>query len=261
MEYSIEEANKAHIAEIEKWLDTEEEAYSSAEIAYELNNYEGFIPPRGFRCNWDSVRKGWERGQPLFVIVVNGEAVGFLDGTNILEIRPDMRGKGYGKILAEFMLSREFDEGSSVVVIGIAPPSAVTFWRDSMAFTVQEDRQWYGGGIYAFKTLRRLFDLGEGERVPVSISFYSEKQGHSSHPKPFKTFSGLGERLPDGAVQLPERVYGFNEKTEQIGDCFIGIELDGRKILFDKAKYDESEIIGVQSDKGGFYFLDRIGPT
>jgi GNAT superfamily N-acetyltransferase len=46
---------------------------------------------------------------------------------DILEGRPDQRGKGYGRLLAEFMVERAFGEGHSVAEIEIAPASALPF--------------------------------------------------------------------------------------------------------------------------------------
>lgn len=259
MDYCIERADERRIEEIERWLDVEEATYSATYEAWEANGYDGPPPLRGFRCNWDSVKKAWatDRAQ-LSVLVVQDQAIGFLDGMDILEIRPDMRSRGYGRILAEFMLKQEYDEGRSVIEIGMAPDSSKPFWTNGMGFTAVDDRRWYGGGIYAFKILERRFDLGEGNRVTFSISFYTEDEGYRQKPVPFAMFSGLGEQLANGTVQLPERAYCFKQKDEQNTDYFVKIELDGDTLIFDKAKRDICKELGVERDKGGVFFIERI---
>jgi GNAT superfamily N-acetyltransferase len=261
MDHSIVAADEARMAEIEEWLDEEEARYSTANEEWKANDYDGQNPVRGFRCNWDSVKKGWKSGRKVFALIVQDHAVGFLDGTDILEIRPNWRGKGLGAVLADFMLKQEFDAGRSVVDIGIAPFSSEPFWRERMGFTVMQDREWYGGGTYAYKVLTRTFELSAGDRVPYTVEFYSEEDGYSKNSVPFARFSGLGERKDDGSIQLPERAYCFNENDEQHTDYFVAITLDGTTLVFDKAKRDECAELGVQKDKGGVYFLDRIRPA
>lgn len=224
MTYRIVPADLNLLAEIEIWLDEEEAGYQRASEAWEEADYEGKHPVRGFRCNWDSAKKGWREGQAkIHVLIVDGEAIGFLDGTDILQIRPDCRGKGYGRILAEFMLQSARVDGRSVVEIEIAPSSAEPFWR-RMGFTLIERRhESIGGGTHAYLTLPRLIELGDGNRVDYAISFFTETARYSADPKPFSEFRGVGERLADGRIQLPERAYCYNPSDRQHVDYFVKI--------------------------------------
>ncbi|WP_028732179.1 GNAT family N-acetyltransferase [Rhizobium leguminosarum] len=261
MAHQILPADETRLAEIEVWLDAEEAAYEVALEAWEKSGYEGDAPVRGFRCNWDSAKKGWREGwSNIHVLVVEDEAVGFLDGTDILEIRPDVRGKSYGRVLAEFMENSSRGEGRSVVKIEIAPSSAEPFWR-RMGFTPVEDRSSNGGGTFAYKILPRTYPLGDGERVAYAISYFTQKEGYKDEPKHFAHFSGLGEILPDGRIQLPERAFCFNPEDDQHVDYFVKIELEGRVVHFDKAKYEESAGFGVERDAGYDFFIERIVPT
>lgn len=260
MDQSIVPANERLIAEVEAWLDAEEADYLAAHDAWEISGYDGPSPVRGFRCNWDSVKKYWRNGDSkVFVLVVDRQAVGFLDGTDILEIRPDMRRRGYGKILAKFMLEQGYREGRSLIEIGIAPASAEPFWREGMGLTVIPERRGSGGGIYAYKILPRAFDLSaDGERVPFAVSFYTEDEGYRSEPAPFARFTGLGERLTDGSVQLPERAYCFAPDVSQHMDYFAKIELGGKTLIFDKAKREECQMLGILRDAGQVFYVDQI---
>ncbi|CDZ31882.1 Hypothetical protein NGAL_HAMBI1145_06500 [Neorhizobium galegae bv. officinalis] len=260
MAFLIVPANEPLLAEIEIWLDAEEAIYKRASKEWEEADYEGDRPVRGFRCNWDSAKDRWREGRAkMHVLMVEDKPIGFLDGTDILEIRPDLRGKGYGRILADFMIQSAWDEGRSVVEIEIAPASAEPFWL-RMGFTLVEDRQGYGGGTFAYKILPRTFDLGDGERVEYAISFFTAKARYSPEPKPFVEYTGEGVRLANGHIQLPGRAFCFNPTDDQHVDYFVKIEVDGDILHFDKAKYQESELCGVQRDAGGDFYIERISP-
>lgn len=257
MEYDILPATNATIAEVEKWLDAEEAAHKAAEAAWEANGYEGSVPPRGFRCNWDTTKKLWrEQSRGIDILIVDGEAVGF-QGFGIFEIRPDFRRRGYGQILAEFMISRAYNEGWSVFEIGIAPASAQPFW-EALGFTPVPERPDRGAGMFAYKILPRRFELGAGERAPFVVEFYTPDERYAEKPIPICTFSGFGERVEDGRIQLPERAYCFDPKEDASLNWFVRIEVDGAEIHFDKLKRDSSKAFGLECDGGYTYFLDRI---
>jgi GNAT superfamily N-acetyltransferase len=261
MAYRIVPADESMLAEIEAWLDIEEANYQRASQEWEEADYEGKAPVRGFRCNWDSAVKGWRDGRSkIHCLVVDGSVVGFLDGTDILEIHPDNRGFGYGRILADFMMQSAWNEGRSVIEIEIAPSSAEPFWKH-MGFTVVEDREGYGSGTFAYKILPRTFELGDGDRVAYAISFFTDKARYSQSPRPFAEFSGHGERLSDGRIQLPARAYCFNPADDQHVDYFVKIEVGGDVIHFDKAKYEESELCGVRRDAGYDFYIESIDPA
>lgn len=259
MTQTILPATEATMAEVEAWLDAEEALYRAGHAAWIAGGYDGDPPVRGFRCNWDSVKRTWREGSArVDILVVDGEVIGFLDSTDILEIRPDLRGRGYGRTLAEFMIATAFNQGRSVVEIEIAPESAEPFWR-RMGFTVVPDRRGNGGGIYAYRILPHVFSLGDGERVPYAVSFYDE-DGRYETDRAFSYFSGEGERLGNGSIQLPERAYCFRSTDAQHVAYFAKIEVDSKTLFFDKAKRDAAKACGVQRDPGYIYFIDRITP-
>jgi hypothetical protein len=57
---------------------------------------------------------------------------------------------------------------------------------------------------------------------------------------------------------LPERAICFDPEEKGLSDPFVRIEMDGKELHFDKAKYDSSKALGVKRDQDGRYFLDRI---
>jgi GNAT superfamily N-acetyltransferase len=257
LKIEIVPATEATMAEVEAWLDAEEAAHKAGNEAWERGDYSVEIPQRGFRCNWNETKRRWREDEaPIDILMVDGEAVGF-QGQGLFEIRPDLRGRGYGRILAEHMIASRFNEGSSVIEIGIAPLTAVPFW-ESMGFTRVPGKDHFGSGAYAYLVLPRTFELGDGESVPYRISFFSTGERYSDCPKACAVFEGSAERLSHGGLQLPERAICFDPEEKGLSDPFVRIEMDGKELHFDKAKYDSSKALGVKRDQDGRYFLDRI---
>jgi GNAT superfamily N-acetyltransferase len=250
-------ATEATMAEVEAWLDAEEAAHKAGNEAWEKGDYSVEIPQRGFRCNWDETVRRWKEDEaPVNILIVNGEAVGF-EGQGLFEIRPDLRRNGYGRILAKHMIASKFEDGSSIIEIGIAPRTAEPFW-ESMGFTRIPGKSHYGSGAYAYMVLPRTFELGAGERAPYRISFFSTEERYRDPPRAYAIFEGSAERLSDGSLQLPERAICFDPEEKRPSDPFVRIEIDGKELHFDKAKYDSSEVLGVKRDRDGRYYLDRI---
>lgn len=255
MTIKIVPATEELLAEVEVWLDAEEAKYQITNQAWEDGGCEGDQPRRGFRCNWDTVKKGWlEYEQKVDVLVLDEAAIGFLAGTDILEIHPAHRGRGYGVLLADFMIKRAFDEGYSVVEIEIAPRAAEAFWV-RQGFIPDQKRLRGGNGLYAHLELPRSFSLGDGPRVRVEIAFYDE-QARYKGGRPFKTFDGEGERLPDGTIQLPERVHGTDNTLDSNVENHVRIVVDGDEVFFDRAKY--GRVHGTARDPKGNHYIDRI---
>lgn len=247
------------MSEVEAWLDAEEAAHVAGNEAWEKGDYSVEIPQRGFRCNWDETKRRWrEDGAPIDVMIVDGEAIGF-QGQGLFEIRPELRRRGYGRMLAEAMIAAKIEEGSSVIEIGISPRTAEPFWK-SMGFTLVPGKTHYGSGAYAYMALPRNHELTGGERVPYRISFFSSEERHRDCPKAYAIFEGAAERLSDGSLQLPGRVYCFDPHGKRPSDPYVRIEVAGDEVHFEKAKRDSSEALGVKRDRDGRYYLDRIQP-
>lgn len=258
MTIKIVSATKELLAEVEVWLEAEEAEYQTANQAWEDGGWEGNQPRRGFRCNWDTVKKGWrEYDEKVDVLILDGSAIGFLAGTDILEIHPAHRGRGYGVLLADFMIKRAFDEGYSVVEIEIAPRAAEAFWVRQGFIPDHRDVR-HRNGLYAHLELPRSFSLGDGPRVPVEIAFYGENARYQGGP-PFRAFNGEGERLPDGSIQLPERVHGTDNTLHSNIENHIRIVVDGDEVHFDRAKYGSKH--GAARDPKGNHYIDRIAPS
>jgi len=257
MTYAILPASEDLVAEIEVWLDAEETLYKVAEATWSEAPFDGPKPTRGFRCNWDTVKKSWREGRtPLDVLVKDGMAIGFLFGTDIVEVHPEWRGRGLGVLLSDHMLRRASDEDYCVLQIEIAPHTAEPFWL-RQGFTLLDNEIHFRNGLHAFMTIPRAFSLGAGPRVSVQIMFHDEKTGHSGG-KPFKIFEGDGERLADGSIQLPERVHGYSPLLKDNTDNHICIIIDGNEVYSGRSKY--AQAYGTKRDPAGNHYIDRVLP-
>lgn len=248
-------ASENLVAEIENWLDAEEAIYEAAEATWSEAPFDGPKITRGFRCNWDLVKKNWREGRtPLDILVKDSVAIGFLFGTDILEIHPEHRGRGLGVLLSDHMLRRVSDEDYCILEIEIAPHTAETFWL-RQGFVLLDDEIHLRDGLYAFRAIPHAFLLGVGPRVLVQITFHDERTVYSGG-QPFSTFDGEGERLPDGSIQLSERVHGYSPLLRENTDNHIRIVVDGDEIYSGRAKYGQAH--GTKRDPAGNHYIDRV---
>lgn len=235
-------ATAKDLASIEMWLRDERERTGA-----------------GFYCNWNIITDGFET-EEMFVVDVDGDPVGFLvnEGAHhiIAEVRPDQRGRGYGQVIAEAMLAQSTERGLSVIEIACAPETSAPFWA-RMGFTPVPSRQAYGGGIYAYRRIPRPLRLGHGDRVPVAVRFYDE-DAHYGGGAPFSTYQGEGEACGDHRVRLPERAVCYAPRVVHTSNCFVEIEVDGRRLFRDKTKREEAAAFGVKRDQGGIPYIETI---
>lgn len=90
----------------------------------------------GFYNNRRIIRSS-ARDSDLRILLVGRSHAGFavitagdhLNAIDILAIRPEFRGKGYGRLLAESILSEMRARGASKVAIQCCPRSSAPFWR------------------------------------------------------------------------------------------------------------------------------------
>ncbi|MBX9802021.1 MAG: GNAT family N-acetyltransferase [Caulobacteraceae bacterium] len=143
------------LAKIKAWLEVEDTVHRETLDAQEAHwDPKVELPSKGFLCNWNLVEKTFETDPGAVHVLLEGdEPVGFIDGLDIMEVRPDLRGRGYGRRLAEFMLDWATRRGYSVAQIEIAPDDAIPFWR-RMGFTIANaSRSGPSGGVPAYKIL------------------------------------------------------------------------------------------------------------
>jgi GNAT superfamily N-acetyltransferase len=90
----------------------------------------------GFYCNWNIIESSY-RHEELCCIVSNTEAVGFAvwgeselsARLDIVEIRPDLRRRSFGRILVEECFNHFRNLGLLVVDLECQPPTSEPIWR------------------------------------------------------------------------------------------------------------------------------------
>ena len=262
MAFEIVPATTKLLRKVEVWLKAEDHAYSTASARLAARwDPDISIPERGFYCNWNIVRSSFERDPDnVHVLLVDGLPVGFADELSILEIHPNHRGRGLGRVLAEHMIARADALGFSVAEIEVAPESALPFWQ-RMGFTVDRTRRGAGGGIYAYRRFVRRFALGAGPKVGFRVAFHRQSRDWDPAVEPFSVFEGKGEKRNDGTVKLPERAYCFDPDHETSIDSVVSVELEGRRLYEDKVKRPSARAIGLAVDPGDVFFFDHLIPS
>jgi GNAT superfamily N-acetyltransferase len=236
-------ATKNDLGIVEKWLRAEFEEKDE-----------------GFYCNWPVIKNAF-KNKDLIVLSSDDEIVGFVTtaakGADIIEIRPDARGKGYGARLAEWAIDAAYKRGNCVFEGECSPESSIPFWQ-KMGLTISRDRRGCGGGKYAYKVLEHRFLLGDGPLAPFVIGFYPEKRNWDKFTEPFLTCSGKGELLKDNSLQLPTRAICFVPEIGDLADCVVRVVVNDTLLFEGKVKYREAKALGMSIDPGGIYFLERI---
>lgn len=213
----------------------------------------------GFFCNWNIIADLFGR-QEMFVVDAAGDPVAFLanEGAHhlIAEVRPDRRGRGYGRMIAKAMVEQSAARGLSVIEIDCAPETSVSFWT-KMGFTPVRSRRGNGGGVYAYREIPRPLALGRGERVPFAVRFY-EEAAHHRGGVPFRAYQGEGEMRDGRLVALPERAICYGPEVRHLLDCYARVDVDGRTVFMDKTKRQEAVALGMEYDGGGIPFIEAI---
>src|SRR3546814_16160293 len=96
-----------------------------------------------------------------------------------------------------------------------------------MGFTIVPERRDSGAGTFVYKILPRRFELGDGERVPFVVEFYTPVERYGEEPTPICRFSGLGERVEDGCIRLPKKDFCFDPKEDASLNWFVSIKVVG----------------------------------
>lgn len=214
-----------------------------------------------FHGNRKLIAKGQEEGE-LFALREAGEIVAFALGKPgeiaFQETRPDQRGKGYGRVLAQWGIDRARTADIVVIEGECSPPTSLGFWK-TVGF--QEMRPRYGSNPWVYLTLPKPLSVPPGEPVEVLIRvfdqdhlYYDDAPIASEHRPP-------AARDADGVIHLAERVVIYVPDMPMGHDVSLEIVVNGERLFFDKAKRSEAAAIGVKRDAGYEFYIDRIFPN
>jgi GNAT superfamily N-acetyltransferase len=200
---------------------------------------------RGFYCNRDLIRKGHHKGE-ITVLREDDVCVAFHLHGDIMEVRPDKRGKGYGRALAEDWIRNMIAKGAAYLEIECAPSTSLGFWN-KMGFRKLPSNN---GKAYARRILHQTFELPQGEDVDVKISFFREEALYRKGIRPTAVHRPRAVKHGD-QIRLAERVIGM--KSVPFEDVAVKIQVDDKTLYFEKAKYPEAKALGIRRYRGAFY--------
>lgn len=217
-----------------------------------------FAYGEGFWGNRNLIEKGVEE-EELFVGEAGGQVVAFLLGSarqmDILEVRPEARGNGFGRQMAQFGLERAAAVDAAVAEVECSPEESLLFWQRMgfRPYARPHDRS-----VRAWRPLTKTFPLApEATRAAVRIEALPEDALYGEAAAPLAIHEPAAARQ-DGQIQLSQRVALF-ERPER-GDLALRIIIDGHQLYFDKAKYPEAAKLGVSRDPKGCFYIDALRP-
>jgi GNAT superfamily N-acetyltransferase len=220
-----------------------------------------------FWVNRESIERA-HRERRLVVLRENNKAVAFhthaglLQPDSIFVVHPELRGRGYGKILARHCIREAHSNDTCFLRIKCFPQTSIPFW-ETMGFKLLPDRNSPGSSAwdgytypYAHMTLPKEFDLPAGcHDVSVLIQFYSDGEQGASDAQPLSEHRPRACYLKDGRIALERRVIGFY--PSEMLDLVVKIDVESNTLCFKRARYAVN--FGVRQSDAAFY-LDVITP-
>ena len=92
----------------------------------------------------------------------------------------------------------------------------------------------------------------------MKVTFYPEQVKYGKDVAPFMTVTPRAARTATGSISLSERVFIFEDfYRRDHKDVVVVVEVDGREVYRDKAKYPEASALGVRRDGHG-WFIDEL---
>jgi GNAT superfamily N-acetyltransferase/uncharacterized protein YozE (UPF0346 family) len=201
-----------------------------------------------FLCNWNLTEEVYCEGN-IIVYIDNqsNEPVAYMwTDFGIIEVREDKRGQGIGRVLTEFAIKYALKWGEVAIRIECAPLSSIPFWNH-MGFKFYTNK-------HAYILLDKKNSLPEnGKAIKVDIKFYPECKKWESETAPLETFSPTAVKTPEGIIYFKNRLSIFSGNTNRWKyDPVVEINVDGKELYLDKAKYPQAHSLGVNMDGHSF---------
>ncbi len=220
--------------------------------------HEGF----GFYSNANLIENGHAAGDELFVLKAGPAVAAFVLGRpgsiDIFETRPDLRGCGYGRILANFCIDRGYHADIAVMEFECSPETSLPFWK-KVGFS-ERPAPW-GDGTWVMKMMAKRLDLPDGDPTEVTIKILSEEYAWSDNNEAIYEYRQRAIVDQSGVIWLPTRVVIFAPELPRNMDVAVEIVVDGVRRIIGKAKYEEPRNAGVLRDRGGNFYIDKIIPS
>lgn len=213
----------------------------------------------GFWNNLSIIESHFKEGQ-LFVYIHNNVAVGFItgpiDGPDILNVKKGYKRKGIGRKLFKYILLEVIRRRISVIKIECNPESSINFWK-KMGFLIEKA---YGRTL-GYKIIEYKNNANKRKRFTLNIKTYSEEIYINNDAEPLFSYNLLAFLQNDNKLVFQKRLFlKKSELLNKIGkDLIISIEINGKKLFFDKAKRPQAEKIGIKESEHGYgYYIDYL---
>ena len=209
-----------------------------------------------FYCNRNVISECHDEGE-LYVLADSATdlPIAFLANGRyepyILSVKADRRGERHGYALAQFMIDLWRATDASVIEFECAPETSIPFWQHLGFRMYRADR--------AYMLLPKMHELPSGApRVEVNITFYPEQEKSREGASPLMAATPRAARTGTDVISLAERVFVFEDLIPGNHlDVVVAIEVDGREVWRDKAKYPGARALGVRRDGHG-WFIDEL---
>src|SRR3569623_1440862 len=213
-----------------------------------------------FLCNW-SVIENAQRDRELLVFIdgASGLPIAFHLGglvhPGILQVRKEYRRRGIGRKMVDRCASLAYKRDQCLLYIECTPSSSIPFW-ERMGFRLIEGS--LNGKNFAYRFLKKEFlSRFEGYEVDAVVRFYPDRRNREESTDPYEAATPEARRTRDGVVHFSERVFFHSQLFPDAGDVVVEIQLGGKQVFIDKAKYEEAKRMVVTRCSNGFY-IDRL---
>jgi GNAT superfamily N-acetyltransferase len=238
---TIEPATQGDLDTILMWL--------AAEAAAGVQTFYG---------NRDLIAKGQQAGE-LFILREAGEIVAFSMGKPgeiaIQETRPDRRGEGHGRMLAQWSIDRASEADIVVIEVECSPSTSLSFWK-TMGFREMPPPHGYNPWVYL--PLSKSLPVPAGEPVEVLIRVFDQDHLYSDDVPVASEHRPAATRDQSGVIHLAERIVIYVPDLPRGHEVSLEIVVNDVRLFFDKAKRPEAEALGVERDAGYEFYIDRI---
>ena len=211
-----------------------------------------------FHGNRNLIAKGQEESE-LYALREAGEVVAFALGKPgeiaIQETRPDQRGKGYGRTLAQWGIDRARIADIVVIEGECSPPTSLDFWK-SMGF--REMRPRYGYNPWVYLTLSKPLPVPPGKLVEVLIRIFDQDHLYYDNVPVAIEHRPSAAQDAHGVIHLAERIVIYVPDLPMGHNVSLEIVVNGERLFFDKAKRSQAAAFGVMRDAGYEFYIDRI---
>jgi hypothetical protein len=161
---------------------------------------------------------------------------------------------GIGRKLVDYCVARARRRNECLLRIECKPHSSTGFW-EKMGFRLIDPN---AERRLAYRIIEKRHRLPKDpKQVQVHIAFYRQHDPKVQTMEPLQAFEPKAVQTTDGMVHLDRQVQFYPRVLFEEGDPIVRIEVNGRPLCFEKAKYKLAMRLGVGRCTNGFY-VDRI---